>query len=317
MIEQVPAEFVASLLADIGVKAAKGVFGLLAGGDSKASASPSHDSDSDLAESAESSGETPLFLARQRLHHRIELARAKWSWLVAATYYHPTRGQIHEIPSSWRPRAIAGQFTVADFASRDLPHESYLGESAQSDIRLRIIQGRITIAAEIRDTLTQIESAMIRAWPSFHFRDAPWENEGARLAWMSLIAEVRTRRFAGLPQFNSFCGFKNLWSMRDTPASGISSRDTGALSTTYGYVAELAWILAQTDSELGRLYAREFDKKHELPHQYALRKVAVRMLDSIWQHVGADLIGEHKGTKRSNKPMESPRSGTRKRVVHS
>src|SRR6266852_4443684 len=164
MLDQVPGEFVASLLAELGVKAAKGVLGYF--GTRDATSTKSRKNTPDLTaeevgvEPAEYSGETQQFLARQRLHHRIDLAKAKWAWLVAATYYHPTRGRTQDIALEWHPRKIAGQFTVSDFASRDLPHESYIGESAPSDVRLSIIQGRITIAAALRDTLGEIEGAL-------------------------------------------------------------------------------------------------------------------------------------------------------------
>jgi hypothetical protein len=41
------------------------------------------------SESGEDRGETISFLARQRLRHRVDLAKTKWDWLVLATYFHP------------------------------------------------------------------------------------------------------------------------------------------------------------------------------------------------------------------------------------
>src|SRR2546428_12109463 len=60
----------------------------------------------------DSTGETPRFLARQRIYHRINLARSKWDWLVLLTHYHPIRGRPTKVEPEWHPKSIGGQFTI-------------------------------------------------------------------------------------------------------------------------------------------------------------------------------------------------------------
>ncbi len=77
MLEQLPSEFVASLLAEIGVNAAKGVFGYFGRSDAPPELSKARlpaKEDEFEPDPVEYGDETPQFLARQRLHHRMDLS---------------------------------------------------------------------------------------------------------------------------------------------------------------------------------------------------------------------------------------------------
>lgn len=276
MVEGVAAGIIANLLTKIGIHVAKQVF-------TTSSPNQGYNGPGLAGMDSDFIGEPPRFLARQRCHHRVRLARAKWDWLVLATYYHPTRGRTHELPEKWDPRQIGGHFTTADFASSKLPHEDDIGATAPSEIRIGLIHRTISIANALAENIRTLEDNLAKTLPSHGFPLSPWSYPGIELPWACFFIEINGREFDGLPQLNSYCGFKNLWSVQDTPASGVHARGH-ATPNLFAYCAlmELAWILMQYDPEMGRIYSKNFGK-HQLPHQYALCRLASHILKNIWK----------------------------------
>lgn len=288
MLEEVTTGIIANLLTKIGVDVAKQV--LIASSPSKEDKGLSlPPMDSELI------GEPPRFLARQRCHHRIRLARAKWDWLILATHYHPIRGRTQELPEEWDPRRIGGHFTTADFASSKLPHEDDIGATAPTEIRVALIHRTISIANELAENIRTLEYSLSKTLASHRFPPPLWSCTGIELPWACSFLETSGAEFDGLPQLNSYCGFKNLWSVQDTPASGVQARGRATPNIfAYCAVMELAWILMQHDPEMGMVYSRNFDK-HQLPHQYALRRLASHILKNIWRERSGTLTKDHRG----------------------
>ncbi len=226
--------------------------------------------------------ESLRFLTRQRTAHRRDLARAKWDWLILVAYHHPKRGRTDELPDDWDPREIGDQFTVADFAGRDLPHEDEIGEQAQSQVRLSLLHTRIQIVTHLRDAIATLDSAIATKSDILDLPDSPWPDPAVKSAWATFIVEVSGREFPGLPNLNSYCGFRSLWAVSDTPAGGIRPHgDQGAANIhAYASLVELASLL--TRSHYRQLYKEALAKGKDTPHQWALRKVTSAILKDLW-----------------------------------
>ena len=276
MIAGITGGIISNLLTMIGVGAAKHLFG--AGG-----ASFEHTSD---GKEPQDLGETPDFLAHQRFYYRLELAKAKWQWLKLATYYHPVAGRTARLPEDWDPRSISGHFTVADFAGRDLPHQSEIAEHSPSELRAQVLHNQITLVKILNNNIEAIEGALELAIESHRIVTVPWKYPEVRHAWISLMLEVRQKTFAELPNLNSYCGFKNLWSVIDTPVQGIRSRGTDTPNLfAYAALMEIAWYLSRFDTGMKELYEKNVQqKRHQLPHQEALRKLAAYILKTMWRN---------------------------------
>lgn len=276
MESQVISAFITGVLANLftkmGVGAGRKLLGKLY--------SVAHEGEKPVA--AQDLGESPRFVARQRVYHRVDLAKEKWSWLRLVTYFHPVAGRASCLPEDWDPRSISGHFTVADFAARDLPHEDDIGEFTPSDLRLHILHHRITTAAGLRGNLDRLDSALDDVVAKHGFLPSLWPYPELNAAWVGLALELKEKAFEGLPNLNSYCGFKGLWTVVDTPAHGIAARP-GEAPNIFAYAAlmEIACWLSQFDGETKEYYNANFGK-HALPHQYALRRVAVRLLKQVW-----------------------------------
>jgi hypothetical protein len=137
-------------------------------------------------------------------------------------------------------------------------------------------------------SLNAIEDRMLQIADRLQFPKSLWEVDAVRLPWLSLMNEIWERQFAGLPNFNSYCGFRNLWSVVDTLARGIQPKGNYTPSIfAYGAVMELAWVLIQEDDKLGARYSNEFEKEHKAPHQFALRRLSMVILKAIWREWAA------------------------------
>lgn len=236
-------------------------------------------------------GETPRFLARQRVRHRIRLAREKWVWLVLATYYHPVGGRRTTIPSEWHPRRICGQFTTCDFASMDLPFQTEIGRSAPSEIRVLLLHKCIDRIHNLWGTISALEDALRLRIPDFGFQQkSPWQLDQVAIPWASLYFEITGRSYPNIDHFNSFCGFKSLFYVQDTPESGIRVQTPGT-SNMFAYAAaiELAWVLRTHDPSIQKVYDKRFKQATKNRHQYALRYAAMEVLSEVWKGLRDEL----------------------------
>jgi hypothetical protein len=283
LVEAIGTELVAKLLAEIGVHFAKSAL------ESKKThaltvqkteiASPLVSDSSDESDF----GETPQFLSKQRVLHRVDLARAKWDWLTLTAYYHPIIGRSAAFNPKWNPQVIAGHFTTADFAGQTLPIEKDIGEHAPSQVRVQILHARISIAQQLANSVVRVELELRKNLKNMSLPDPLWKHAELNFPWYTLMMQISRRTFEGLPRLNSYCGFKNLWTVRDTPASGISVRgqDTPNL-LAYSATMEIAWYLIHREPEFIAQYNADLNK-HGAPHQFALRRAAVRVLKLIWE----------------------------------
>lgn len=228
-------------------------------------------------------GESPRFLFRQRILHRISLASAKWRWAVVTHYYHPTEGKALVLPEDWRLNAIAGQFSVADFAARPLPADASLRERSTSRVRTSILQSlEAQIDANIA-SIRVIESEIDRVAHHLVLPRPVFSSQEARYAWMTLCTEINGVPFLRLPQFTSYCGFKNLWTIKDTPEYGVRSRDEDRANIySFSSLMELSLVIANIEP-WDRIYAATLKRDHPLPHQHALRKLAASVLKEMWK----------------------------------
>ncbi|MBF8275763.1 MAG: hypothetical protein HW390_836 [Candidatus Brocadiaceae bacterium] len=230
-------------------------------------------------------GEPPRFLCRQRVLHRINLATTKWHWLLVAYYYHPVRGRPLAIPDGLKPDALAGQFTVADFCGKQLPQEEVFLNQVPSSIRRLLLVNRMRQIGILLESIGCIDKEIKKVETNLSLPLIPFSDSETCIPWITFFLEIRNCSFPGLPQFNSYCGFKNLWSIRDTPAHGIRPYDdTRANLYAYAAILELASILAKKNP-LSEVYARAFEADHPNPHQFALRKVAVAVIKELWPSV--------------------------------
>ena len=99
-----------------------------------------------------------------------------------------------------------------------------------------------------------------------------------------LVFQDLTPILTGLPNLNSYCGFKSLWTVQDTAANGIRLRSQKNSANLYAYssIIEIASILSRPGEVYEELYNSNLTRKHPLPHQYALRRVASRVLKDAW-----------------------------------
>ena len=261
-----------------------------------------------VPDSSESS-ETPRFLARQRLYYRIDLANAKWDWLHILSYYHPTQGRIAAIPEERLPKEIGGNFTVADFVNLDLPHEGLTGAQTPSEIRALVLHGRIKTAEVAKTVLAAVDEELSKKSSVLRIPSAPWNDEEVKLGWICLYLEIQGHSFPSDDNFCSYCGFKNLWSMVDTPASGIYPRSAETPNIfAYAAAMEIAWHLSRVSPSHKKLYNDYLSKpNHQLKHQYALRKVACRVIKDVWE-IHKTLFKQDKSVDKPLKNKTSPKS---------
>lgn len=206
--------------------------------------------------------------------------------MVVPAHYQLNGSQRPSVANSLHLTSQAGNF----------PFEMDLGENAPSSIRIRVLHGRIAIAANLVESIDSLERELTRAMRFLRWPEPPWAFPEIVPAWATLLCEIQGRQFADLPNFNAFCGFSNLFAMTDTPASGVQPRKGSAASVfAFSGAMELAWHLAQMDAEVGLLYSSEFRKATAAPHQYALRRCASRVLKKIWQH---GIISASRGTAK-------------------
>jgi len=294
-------ELLASLLADIGVKVALPVLKSIGSSPQPSQAAARtieerNDLDLDPLLSmspGQDFSESPLFLAHQRFRHRVQLAREKWEWLILSTYFHPIIGRSGSLPAHWHPRIIAGQFTTCDFASGELPHEKDIGETSPSDIRVALLHTRIQIVGRLAQLIERLDTELQLRASTLNFPKPPWDLPQIKHAWISFLLEIWEKRFPEDSNLKSFCGFKRLTSVEDTPAAGIRSREFGSGNpVAYASIMEIAWHSIQSDAELGSAYTLFLKRKQPYPHQYALRRVAVRVLEKIWDLHSLHLKGD-------------------------
>lgn len=235
-------------------------------------------------EEQDRAGEPPRLLTRQRIICRDQLAKTKWNWLLLLSYYHPVLGRTTDLPKQWNPKEITGHFLVTDFASQDVAHESEFGEYAQSEVRLKLIHGSIQIANILKNAISLIEKELHRHGRNLGYPDIPWIGTNLDIQWISFMNEIRSIQFPRLPNLNSYCGFKSLWTVQDTAANGIRLRSQKDNVNLYAYssVIEIASLLIRPGEVYAELYHSNLARKHPLPHQYALRRVASRVLKDVW-----------------------------------
>src|SRR6202011_5867994 len=125
----------------------------------------------------------------------------------------------------------------------------------QSDFRT-ILQARLEIMMyQLRENIGTIESWLSVESPHIV---CPWKQEELAIAWKSLATELSDQHFDSKTDFISYCGFKDIWSVIDTPASGILLK-TGVVANRFVYAAviELALILVKSDDEFKVIYDSE------------------------------------------------------------
>jgi len=228
--------------------------------------------------------ESLRFLTRQRMRHREDLARSKWDWLILTAYHHPRLGRTDDLPDDWDPRAIGDQYTVADFAGRELYHEENLGENAPSGVRVMLIHNRIQIAVKLHHSIALLDEAISTKAKAIGLRPPPWPRLAVEPAWASFLAEVSGREFPDLANCNSYCGFKDLWSVSDTPGRGIRRKvQAGGKANLFAYASVMEIATRVTRAHYRQLHKDALGGGRETPHQWALRKVASAVLKDLWR----------------------------------